>query len=76
MDMLIPKYALLGAWALWQPLPTPSRTGKCDTGKKPAGETKYMLFYKSCNNVTDDLCISTLDGSLIDRVPAYKYLGI
>ena len=35
-----------------------------------------MFFSKSCNNVTDDLCISTLDGATIDRVPAYKYLGI
>jgi hypothetical protein len=41
-----------------------------------AGKTKYMLFSKSCNNVADDLCISTLDGALIDRVSAYKYLGI
>jgi hypothetical protein len=41
-----------------------------------AGKTKYMLFSISHKNVSDDLCIYTLDGVLIDPVSAYKYLGI
>ena len=37
--------------------------------------TKHMWFSNSHEDVSDDLFISTLDGALVDRVPAYKYLG-
>ena len=40
------------------------------------GKTMYMLFSRSLQNFPDELHIYSLDGSPIDRVPAYKYLGI
>ena len=42
-----------------------------------AGKTKYIyVIFQNTLNVSDDFGTCTLDGAHIDRVPAYKYLGI
>ena len=40
-----------------------------------SNKTKYMIFSRGRTKVTD-LTITTLNGSLIERVSSYKYLGI
>ena len=41
-----------------------------------AGKTKCMLFSRARNASTDNLHLSTLSGSCIERVTEYKYLGV